>query len=191
MAKLSPREREIAVKAITKAIGYAENGGAPDVVHPKAGKTGEMKSIFQYTPATWKAYAKQYLGDENAPLTPDSETTVTMKKVGDFLDEGYDAKQIASVWNSGDKNAYTGKFSNGNPSVGVNKKYGVKFDVPAYSSNVNKYAKQFYDEMSSSQPTAIQQPQIKPISIGTQPPRSPNSGLLVAAAAQPSIGQKP
>lgn len=181
MAKLSPHEREIAAKAITKAIGYAENGGAPDVKHPSAGKTGEMKSIFQYTPATWKAYAKQYLGDENAPLTPDSETMVTLKKVGDLLDEGYDAKQIASVWNSGDKNAYSGKFSNGSPSIGVNKKYGVKFDVPKYATSVNTYAKQFYGEMSQAQP----------ISVGAQPPSQPNSGLLIASASQPSVGQKP
>src|SRR5665213_1914171 len=104
---LTPQEKDAAVKAITKAIGYAENGGAPNINNPSAGKTGEMKSIFQFEPATWKAYAKEYLGDANAPLTPDNETTVTMKKVSDLLDKGMNAKQIASIWNSGDAVSYT------------------------------------------------------------------------------------
>lgn len=143
-------ERNAAALAITKAIGYAENGGAPDPNKTRAGKTGELKSIFQYTPETWKAYAKQYLGDENAALTPDSETEVTLRKVGDLLDSGYTAKQIASEWNSGDKNAYTGKFTNGNPSIGINRKYGVRYDVPSYARKVNDYAKKFMTEQPAT-----------------------------------------
>lgn len=160
MKKLTPEEHDLLVKAITKGIGYGENGGAPNLKNPSAGKTGEMKSIFQYTPATWKAYAKEYLGNENAKLDPDSETTVTMKKVSDLLDAGYTAVEIASEWNSGDKKAYTGKFADGSSSVGVNKKYGVKFNVPAYAKSVANYSKQFYQEMmaSNSSPNQEQQP---------------------------------
>lgn len=133
------------VEAMTKAIAYAENGGAPDIDNPIAGKTGELKSIFQFTPNTWKNYAKQTFGDENTVLNADNETYVVMNKVKGWLDEGYKPEQIASMWNAGtgEPNAYTGKFSNGKPSVGVNKKYNVKFNVPEYTQKVLKYYNQF------------------------------------------------
>lgn len=184
MATLTPQEREIAIKATTKAIGYAENGGAPNVNNPSAGKTGELKSIFQFEPATWKAFAKEYLGNADAPVTPDNETTVVMKRVGERLDEGYTVKQIASEWNSGDKDAYTGKFTDGSPSVGVNEKYGVKFNVPAYANTVNNYAKQFYTQMQQTPNTPSPQPQSPATpssSVATTMP--PNQGYT-----QPSLG---
>jgi len=184
MATLTPQERETAIKAITKAIGYAENGGAPDINNPSAGKTGELKSIFQFEPATWKAYAKEYLGDANAPITPDNETTVTMKRVGDLLDKGFTAKQIASEWNSGAKDAYTGKFSDGSPSVGVNKQYGVKFNVPAYANTVNNYAKQFYEQMQSTE----SQPQSPIASAASTPTTQSPVATNQSAYTPPSLG---
>ena len=62
-----------------------------------------------------------------------------------WLEKGYTPKQIASIWNAGpgEPNAYTGKFSDGSPSRGVNKKYGVKFDVPSYADKVDKYVSEF------------------------------------------------
>lgn len=141
-------DKEALKKAYTKALAYAENGGAPDVGNLKAGATGELKSVFQFTPDTWKNYAKQVLGDENAPMNPDTETYVAHKKVSDWVDKGYTIKQIASMWNagSGEPDAYTGKFSNGRPSKSINTKYGVKFDVPGYSKRVEEYAKEFLSE---------------------------------------------
>ena len=131
--------------AIVKAIGYTENGGKPDINNPKKGKTGEMASIFQFTPATWKNYAQQVLGDKNAPMNADNETYVVHKKVSGWLEKGYTPKQIASMWNAGtgEPDAYSGKFSDGSPSRGVNKKYGVKFDVPGYADKVDKYTNNF------------------------------------------------
>lgn len=137
--------------AITKALAYTENGGKPDVGNPSAGKTGEMKSIFQFEPATWASDAKEFLGSANAPLTPDSETTVVMRQVNKWLQEGKTVPQIASMWNAGqgEPDAYTGKFSDGNPSIGVNKQYGVKFNVPAYAESVESYTKQFMQEQGN------------------------------------------
>lgn len=131
--------------AVTKAIGYAENNGKPDLNRLSSGRTGEMKSIFQFTPDTWKLYSKQAFGKET-PLTPDTETYVVKHKVKDWLKKGYKPEQIASMWNAGESesNAYTGKFSTGHPSVGINKKYNVKYDVPSYASKVSNYTKQFY-----------------------------------------------
>lgn len=130
--------------AIVKAIGYTENGGKPDPAKTRAGKTGEMKSVFQFTPDTWKNYSKQVFGKE-MPLTPDAETYVVHTKVKGWLEKGYTPKQIASVWNAGpgEPDAYTGKFSDGSPSRGINKKYGVRFDVPSYADKVEKYVSEF------------------------------------------------
>lgn len=142
--------------AITKALAYTENGGKPNINATKAGKTGEMKSIFQFTPATWKNYSKQVTGQNNLPLNNETEAYVVHKKVSDWVNklssEGKNPQEIsqiiASDWNAGEgePKAYTGHFSNGNPSKGVNKKYGVPFDVPAYAKKVSTYTNQFLAE---------------------------------------------
>jgi len=151
-------ETEKISRAITKALAYAENGGKPDIDNPRKGKTGELKSIYQFTPSTWKLYAKEVMGDENSPLTADNETYVVNEKVKKWVNQGYTSRQIASMWNAGEKekDAYTGKFSNGQPSTGVNKKYGVKFDVPSYASKVQDYSKEFYSE-KPKEPLAVAQ----------------------------------
>lgn len=208
--KLDPKTKTLLATAITKGIAYTENGGAPNVGNPSAGKTGEMKSIFQFEPSTWAADAKKYLGSANAPMTPDAETTVVMRQVGDWLDKGYDAKQIGSMWNAGqgEPDAYTGKFSDGSPSVGVNKQYGVKFNVPAYADSVDSYATQFYKKLQAGastgnqQATTVQPNQTPQGAQGgatlasiqgmvqqaqNQTPQAPQSGgLMQQAAHQPS-----
>lgn len=137
--------------AIVKALAYTENGGAPNMSNPTAGQTGEMKSIFQFEPGTWKAYAKQASGNPNLPLTPENESLVAYSKVDDWLKKGYSTSQIASMWNAGEgeSNAWEGKFSDGSSSQGTNEKYGVKYDVPGYAQKVSSYAKQFLGEVLS------------------------------------------
>jgi hypothetical protein len=144
---------DLLANSITKAIAYTENGGKVDIDNPVAGKTGEMKSIFQFTPGTWKLYAKQILGDENAPLNADNETYVVREKVKKWLAAGASPRQIAAMWNAGEseKDAHTGKFSTGKASVGVNQKYGVKFDVPGYANKVEKYVNEFTAGSTPSQ----------------------------------------
>jgi len=137
--------------ALAKGLAYTENGGKVDLANTKAGKTGEMKSIYQFTPPTWKNYAQQVFGDPNTPMTNDNETYVVLHKVNGWLKEGYTPEQIASMWNAGtgEPNAYTGKFSNGTSSKGINKKYGVAFDVPTYAKKVTKYTNQFLSEQKA------------------------------------------
>lgn len=133
--------------AITKALAYTENGGKPSVEGEKAGKTGEVKSIFQFEPTTWKEYSKQVTGQDNLPVTPANESVVALGKVSQwvkkFQDEGKNPQQIAtaigSLWNSG----------NPNPNVagkGVNKKYNVKYDTPGYAKKVADYTDQFLND---------------------------------------------
>ena len=181
-------EKTALTYAITKALAYQENGGKPTT--PKAGKTGETKSIFQFTPDTWKKDAGDVLGDPNAPITADNETKVVTSKVSKWIDEGFTAKQIASMWNAGvgEPDAYTGKFSDGSPSKGMNKKYNQPFDVPTYANDVANYAKQFYAEdfkpkiqnAQTSNPTVPTTPQsTTPIAGSALVPKTPQTNGLV------------
>lgn len=139
---------------IVKGLAYTENGGKP--TQPKAGKTGEMKSIFQFTHDTWKIYSKQVSGQADLPLNTENETKVVYAKVGSWYDqlkkEGISDEEIplkiASMWNAGEHrpDAYKQNFK------GVNKKYGVAYDTPAYAKKVLGYVKQFQREGIQSDP---------------------------------------
>lgn len=131
------QDKEKLVNSIVKGIAYAENGGKPNIDNPSAGKSGELKSIFQFEPSTWKQDAKKILGNENAPLTADNETFVMQHKVSQWIDEGKDVNQMASIHNSGNPNAYKENHRGTN-------KYGVKYDTPAYAKKVSDYSKKFY-----------------------------------------------
>lgn len=159
--------------AITKALAYTENSGAPNISNPSVGKTGETKSIFQFEPGTWQAYAKQVSGNSNLPMTPQNESLVAYSKVNDWLKKGYSTQQIASMWNAGEgePNAWEGKFSDGTSSAGTNEKYGVKYDVSGYAKKVSSYTKQFLQQELSSKQT--QQPQVATSPVQTQPKMAP------------------
>jgi hypothetical protein len=144
---------------ITQALGYTENGGKPDISNPSSGKTGEMKSIFQFEPNTWKAYSQQVVG-KPLPMTADNESYVVLHKVNNWANqlqkEGYSQDKIpsmiASMWNAGpgEPMAYTGKFSDGTSSKGVNEKYGVKYDVPGYVNRFNNYFEKFSNQSTNT-----------------------------------------
>lgn len=168
------------VVALTKAIAYNENGGKPTVA--KEGKSGEMKSIFQYTPDTWKNYSTQMSGQE-LPMTPDNETAVTMKKVKDWLEKGYTEQQILSMWNAGigEPDAYSGKFSDGTPSNGKNK-YGVDYDVKGYVDNGMKHFESFQKEGQAPE-ASKQPPQAAQVANATQ--AAPKAPVPVQAQNKP------
>ncbi len=137
------QQKEKLVNSVVKAIAYAENGGKPNLNNPSAGKSGELKSIFQFEPSTWKQDAKKILGNENAPLTADNETFVMQHKVAQWISEGKNVNEMASIHNSGNPNAYKENHKGTN-------KYGVKYDTPAYAKKVQEYAKQFYSAPKDS-----------------------------------------
>lgn len=169
-------EKKALTYAVTRALAYQENGGKLDVNNIKSGKTGETKSIFQFEPSTWKKDAQQFLGDPNAPITPDNEVKVVTNQVSNWIDKGYNVKQMASMWNAGigEPDAYTGKFSDGSSSVGVNNKYGVTYDVPSYANNVAKYAQKFYTQDLSKQ--------IQPQGQSLQPQPAPSTPTPTVAS---------
>lgn len=130
--------------AIAKAIAYAENGGKPKLNALKAGKTGELKSIFQFMPKTWENYSKQTFG-KVVPLTHEAESEVVLNKVNKWLDQGYNESQIASMWNAGEgrPDAYKQNWK------GVNSK-GVSYDTPAYAKKVASYTRQFETQLNTN-----------------------------------------
>ncbi len=180
-------EKTALTYAIARAIAYKENGGKPDISNTKSGASGELKSIFQFTPDTWKASAQKYLGDPNAPVTPDNETKVATEKISQWIDKGYNVKQIASMWNAGEgePDAYTGKFSNGSSSKGVNAK-GVNFDVPTYANDVAQYAQKFYKEDLSNQitPQTDTSNQTTPSQNQSQPTTTPTENTPPDSSGQ-------
>jgi len=134
MATQTPEQLDQNVVAMMRALREHESGNK--AVLPQEKGIGGA-SIYQYTTSTWKGVAEKYLGDANAPLNRANENKATYYRIKDWKDKGFKPAQIASMWNAGENepDAYTGKFSNGKPSVGVNS-YGVKYDVPAHAKSV-------------------------------------------------------
>ncbi len=110
---------------------------------------------------------------KNVPLeqaTPAEQNQVAYSRIEKLKSEGYGPAQIASMWNAGtgEPNAYTGTFSNGQPSEGTNS-YGVKYNVPAYVNGVMKnYANltQSSTNTGSTQQVSATNTQISPLDVG-------------------------
>lgn len=155
------------VVALSQAIRQTESGGDPKA----KGASGEY-GAYQFEPGTWSTYAKE--AGVNVPLeqsTLQQQNQVAYTKIKKWKDEGYNPGQIASMWNAGmgEPNAYTGKFSNGQPSTGVNPE-GVHFDVPGYATKV---AQNYQKYKGGGAPGAAEQPQSSPETTS-----APKSSLL-------------
>lgn len=115
------------VDEIANAIKKIESGGNYDA----RGASGEF-GAYQFMPGTWSQWSQEYLqgtgqaGQSLSP-TPENQDAVAQFKIGQWLDQGLNPTQIASMWNSGTPD-FEGK-------VGVNSK-GVPYNVPEY---VNKF----------------------------------------------------
>lgn len=109
-----------AVDKIAMAIKDVESGGN----YNAKGGSGET-GAYQFMPSTWKQWAKQYLGNANAPMTQANQDKVAKAKIADLVAEGYTAKQIALIWNGGEPKVKKGT-----------NQYGVKYDSGAYADKV-------------------------------------------------------
>ncbi|HBY54585.1 MAG TPA: hypothetical protein DEH15_19380 [Marinilabiliales bacterium] len=107
------------VKKIAEAIKEVESGGN----YQAKGGSGES-GAYQFMPATWDAWSKQYLGYV-APMTQENQDKVAEAKINDLLNQGYSAKEIALIWNGGSTQIKSGT-----------NKYGVKYDTGAYAEKV-------------------------------------------------------
>lgn len=172
-------EKESLANAITKALAYQENGGKLDLNKISAGQSGEMKSIFQFTPDTWKTYSHEVFGKE-MPLNNDNETYVVNEKVKKWIDEGKNTSQIASMWNAGPgrPNAYKENWKGKN-------KYGIEYDTPTYAKNVLDYAKKFYKKEPDISNTQPQNSSTEPANISSV--SVPQNGLLGKAISESKL----
>ena len=130
---MQPTQLDPQVVNLAKAIRQTESGGDFSV----KGKSGEY-GAYQFTPNTWNSQASKYgINTTLDKATPEQQNAVAYNQIKEWKDAGHNVAQIASMWNAGqgEPNAYTGTFSNGKPSTGVNS-YGVKYSVPDYAYSV-------------------------------------------------------
>lgn len=144
------------VIALAKAIRKTESN---DNFNAK-GKSGEF-GAYQFMPNTWKQFAKESLGDANAPMTPANQNAVAYTMLKKWKDSGLNPAEIAAKWNSGSHIGWEEK-------IGTNS-MGVKYNVPAYVKSVTDT----YQQMKVGD---TQAPQI-PNSSTVQEP-APTTGFL-------------
>lgn len=116
---------------VAKAMAFVESGGKPIT-----GASGEIHSVWQYTQTTWNSLSKEYnksIVGINKPLqmTRSNEELVTVWKVQRLCSRGWNASQIALIWNTslcGAEEPYKKK--------GVNK-YGVAYDSERHAQKVD------------------------------------------------------
>ena len=130
------------VVAVVNAIEKRETGGEG----PATGETGELRSRLQFLPETWKEWAGEILGDENAELTAENERKVAYFKIKQWLDEGLDVRQVASKWNSGD--ADWERVGSGISSRSARGRQ-VRYDTPRYSADVENFYKEIVGQQGS------------------------------------------
>lgn len=118
------------VQDIMNAIRQVESGGN----YEARGGSGEY-GAYQFMPETWQSWSSQYANEvlqmsvAELEMTQENQDAVAGWKIKKLVDQGYNPQEIASIWNSG-KPEWKGK-------IGTNK-YGVKYNVPAYVSKIEK-----------------------------------------------------
>ena len=68
------------IKNLVSAIGKAETGDPSPDAYNKKGASGEF-GRYQFLPETYKQWAKESLGDENAPPTIENQNKIAYDKV--------------------------------------------------------------------------------------------------------------
>jgi hypothetical protein len=130
---------------IANAIKQAESGGASGA-QGASGETG----AFQFMPETWNNYSQEYSQANGLtgalPNTPENQQKVAEWKIQQWLNQGMQPDQIASMWNHGDPN-YKGV-------VGTNTQTGVAYDTPSYVNKVMQQLGATQTQQPTSQPTA-------------------------------------
>lgn len=137
---------------LAKAIRQTESGGNFNA----KGGSGES-GAYQWMPDTWKAHAKQALGNENADMSPSNQNAVAYTVLKSWKDQGLNPAQIAAKWNSGSEVGWENKR-------GINSA-GVQYDVPKYVKSVTdayqtvKQGGQAFADPNNPSSTAAPQPE--------------------------------
>lgn len=83
---------------------------------------------MQFLPSTWRLFSKEVYGVVKEQ-TPIRERYVAYKTIEKWLEQGYDARDIALLWNQGHA---------GQCKSGINK-HGIKYDSCTYVKQVLAY----------------------------------------------------
>lgn len=116
---------------LAKAIRQKESGGDYSAV----GDAGTSTGAFQFQPNTWKLYAGQILGDQNAPMTRQNQNAVVYGKLKQFKDQGWNAAQSVAAWNAGEQKAADGSWTNNVGTTEINGQK-IKYNTPQYVKDV-------------------------------------------------------
>lgn len=153
-------------KNFTKAIFQHESG----MNYNATGDAGTSHGAGQWQPATWKLQAKDVLGDENAPMTPENQSVVAQGTFRHWFTPiekgglGLNAAQGAAKWNSGSPDGWENKVGtatiNGQP---------VKYNVPQYVKSITDLYQQYKGQNSQSSQGFNPTPYSKPTN-GTSVP---------------------
>lgn len=167
------------VIALSKAIFQHESGGDFNAV----GDAGTSHGAGQWQPETWKAQAKDVLGDENAQMTPDNQKAVIQVSIAKDKASGLNPAQIAARWNSGKPDGWENKIG----TTTINGQQ-IKYNVPQYVKSVTDLYHQY--KGSSSQSAGNYNP--KPFSNPSDgsPGSVDFSGLQESATKPDSLGSK-
>lgn len=185
MANTAPLDKNAQI--LTQAIALQEGGGK--VNYGAVGDSGASAGAYQWNngpvplrtgqvPANFASMATKY-GLDPTDFSPANQNQVAYSHVKSLLDSGMSPAQVASSWNAGagEKNAYTGQFSDGSAST------TTRFNVPGYVSGVQSYASKLYQAQANQQPT-IPSPdttaQPAPDASGAWFPASPNDSPITA-----------
>lgn len=105
-SKVQPQDKSdsklnVTAKQIADAMKQVESGGD----YKKKGRAGE-KGAYQYLPKTWEKISSDYQKATGLPenvsleMTPENQDKVTQWKVQDLLNKGFNAREIALIWNT-------------------------------------------------------------------------------------------
>lgn len=128
------------VLKVVRALREVESGGDYNAI----GDGGNAFGAYQYNEKTgpgWKNLAKQYLGDENAPMDRANQNKVTYYRVKQWKDEGKQPEEIAALWNGAKKDPNTGMYTYVRPEYGVKFRDALTKQTPEYQTEatfVNK-----------------------------------------------------
>lgn len=161
------------VVALSKAIIQTESGGNPMA----QGKSGEY-GMAQWMPNTWKAQAKDILGDPNAPMTEANQKAVIYSVIAKDKANGLNPASVAAKWNIGSPTDWENK-------IGTNSSTGVAYNVPQYVKSVTDAYQTIKAGgnvgVDPNNPSSTAAPQIPQDTSGALFPSSPTDNPLMAA----------
>lgn len=90
---------------VMKTIKQLETGGSSDPYNA-VGDQGDARGAYQFNEKTgigWKGYAKKYLGDANAPMTPGNQNKAMYYWIKEQKDKGLQPSEIDALHNGARK----------------------------------------------------------------------------------------